>query len=208
MKKLLLLLILCMPLVSAATLHGSVYDLDFEIVENAIVEVNSEPMQSMITKDGSYSFELNPGDYILEAKYYIDQELISSTFEEVSIIEGGDYVLDLILFPEFSEVEDDFDVEFGEEGNNYGWLFFVALILILIVFFFIKKKPKKIEEEDELKDVLNFIKKQSGRTTQKEIRKNLGLSEAKASLIITELEHKKIVKRIKKGRGNVIILNK
>ena len=42
----------------------------------------------------------------------------------------------------------------------------------------------------------------------KDIRKAFGLSEAKASLIITELEHKNLVKRIKKGRGNVIILNK
>jgi len=55
---------------------------------------------------------------------------------------------------------------------------------------------------------LKFIKKEGGRTTQKEIRKNIGLGEAKVSLIITELEHKKKVKRIKKGRGNIIILNK
>jgi len=208
MKKLILLLLLCIPLVSAATLHGSVYDLDFELVENAIIEVNSEPMQSMIAKYGSYSFELNVGDYILNAKYYIDQELIASTSEEVSIIEEGDYVLDLILFPEFSDIEDDFDVEIDEDDNNLVLWVIGVFVLILIVFFFVKKKPKKIEEEDELQDVLKFIKKQGGRVTQKDIRKNLGLGEAKASLIITELEDKKIVRRIKKGRGNVIILNK
>jgi len=55
---------------------------------------------------------------------------------------------------------------------------------------------------------MDIIKKEDGRTTQKEIRKQLPLSEAKVSLIITELEEKGVVKKIKKGRGNVIILNK
>ncbi len=34
----------------------------------------------------------------------------------------------------------------------------------------------------------------------------LDLSEAKISLILTELEHKGKVEKIKKGRGNVILL--
>ena len=41
----------------------------------------------------------------------------------------------------------------------------------------------------------------------KELRKEmLYLSEAKVSLIVTELEHKGLVEKIKKGRGNVLIL--
>ena len=34
----------------------------------------------------------------------------------------------------------------------------------------------------------------------------LDLSEAKISLILTELEHKGQIEKVKKGRGNVIIL--
>ena len=105
MKKLMLLLLLFLvPLVSGATLHGEIYDLDFDIVNNVIVEIDSEPRQSVIASEGSYSFELNPGDYILLAKYYVGQELIASVEEEVEIIEDGDYVLDLILFPVFDGV--------------------------------------------------------------------------------------------------------
>ena len=206
-----LLLLFFVPLVSGATLHGEVYDLDFDIVNNVIVEINSEPRQSVIASDGSYSFELNIGSYVLLAKYYVGQELIASVEEEVEIVDEGDYVIDLILFPVFdSEIDEDIDVEFGESnGFNYWLIFSFVLIGLLALLFFKKKKPKKkFEEQDELEDVLRFIKKNGGRVTQKDIRKDLGLSEAKASLIITELEYKKIVQRIKKGRGNVIILNK
>jgi len=205
----LLILFFCIPLASAATLHGTVYDFDFEVVEDVVVEIDSQPKQSMIATNGEYSFELNSGDYTLLANYYIGDELISSTTEEVSIVEEGDYVLDLILFPYYDdEVVEDFEFEFEGNGNNW-WIWIVAISVILVALGFFLKRPKKVTlEKDEADDVLKFIKKEGGRTTQKDIRKNLGLSEAKASLIVTELEHKKIVKRIKKGRGNVIILNK
>ncbi len=69
---------------------------------------------------------------------------------------------------------------------------------------------KEIEKEipENLDGVLKVIKQSGGRTTQKDIRKKIPLSEAKISLMITELEHKGIVERIKKGRGNIIILKK
>src|SRR3989344_8977636 len=57
-----------------------------------------------------------------------------------------------------------------------------------------------------LKEIVEFIVQEGGRTTQTEIRLKFPSSEAKISLMITELEHKGIVKRIKKGRGNVIVL--
>ena len=44
--------------------------------------------------------------------------------------------------------------------------------------------------------------------TQKEIRKHFAMGEAKISLLITELEALNKIKKIKKGRSNVIILNK
>ena len=60
--------------------------------------------------------------------------------------------------------------------------------------------------------VFDLVRESSGRISYDEvtaeIRKHFPLSEAKISLMITELEHKGIVNRIKKGRGNVIILNK
>ncbi|HII71494.1 TPA: hypothetical protein HA265_01940 [Candidatus Woesearchaeota archaeon] len=83
------------------------------------------------------------------------------------------------------------------------------------------KKVKKVLEELELKEkvekeqhlatetqiILDILKKEGGRSTQKEIRKYIPLSEAKISLMIAELESQGKIKKVKKGRGNIIILN-
>jgi len=67
---------------------------------------------------------------------------------------------------------------------------------------------EEVESPESLDRVIRIIKENNGRVTQKDIRKQIPLSEAKISLMITELEDKGIVKRIKKGRGNIIILKR
>ena len=73
-----------------------------------------------------------------------------------------------------------------------------------------EEKKEEIKEEKEtindLNQIIKIIKDEGGRATQKEIRKKIPLSEAKISLMIAELEHEGKVKKIKKGRGNIIIL--
>lgn len=64
----------------------------------------------------------------------------------------------------------------------------------------------KIEDIGNPEEILNIIKQEGGRTTQKLIRKKIPLSEAKISLMISELEAKGKIEKIKKGRGNLIIL--
>ncbi len=63
-------------------------------------------------------------------------------------------------------------------------------------------------KDNDLEQLTKIIKQEGGRTTQKDIRKQIPLSEAKISLMITELEHKGVIEKIKKGRGNIIILKK
>ncbi len=58
----------------------------------------------------------------------------------------------------------------------------------------------------DLQEVLLIIREHEGRITQKDLRLRLNCSEAKASLMITDLEDRGLVKKVKKGRGNVIIL--
>ena len=75
-----------------------------------------------------------------------------------------------------------------------------------------KKEPEKETssfsyEDDITKQIIHIIKEEGGRTTQKLIRKKIPLSEAKISLAITELVANGKIKKIKKGRGNIIILN-
>lgn len=89
---------------STATIHGAVYGWDtFEPLENAVVEVNSTPSQSMVAKYGMYSFDLVPGDYTITAKYYQNSTLIYSAEETVKIKDEGKYVLDLLLLPVYSD---------------------------------------------------------------------------------------------------------
>ena len=77
----------------------------------------------------------------------------------------------------------------------------------------IANAPKMPKEEiaeimtDDKEKVINIIRRHGNRTTQKDIRKEMPLSEAKVSLIIAELEHEGSIKKIKKGRGNIIIFN-
>jgi uncharacterized membrane protein len=90
---------------NTATVHGEVYGWDtFEPLENAVVDVNSTPAQSMVAKYGSYSFELEPGNYSITARYYQNDTLTYSATETLTIKNGGgSYVLDLLLLPVYSE---------------------------------------------------------------------------------------------------------
>src|SRR3989338_2284327 len=65
-----------------------------------------------------------------------------------------------------------------------------------------EKKEEKKETSSDLNSILNIIDQEGGRTTQKAIRKEIPLSEAKISLMISELEEQGKIQKIKKGRGN------
>ncbi|MFZ3383336.1 MAG: hypothetical protein WA144_05370 [Candidatus Methanoperedens sp.] len=114
---------------------------------------------------------------------------------------------------------------------NYILIFLVALIIILIVsiIFILKRKKKpvisKIDEPvplppekseikedryqmelpDDLKELYDIILKKGGRITQKDLRKEVIYGEAKVSLMIADLENRGLIKKIKKGRSNIII---
>lgn len=71
--------------------------------------------------------------------------------------------------------------------------------------------PKPVSPQDQLlpqdcREVVAIMEKQGGRITQLDLRKQLPYSEAKVSLIVSDLESRGLVKKIKKGRGNVLIL--
>ena len=225
MKKainLIFVLLFLMPGIQAAIVSGTVYDLALEPVQNAIVEVNSVPEQTVVAKEGRYSLDLSTGDYLINAKAEINFEKFSIE-REIKIVDDGNYNLDLILFPDLSDEEDlinqdlNFNEDIFQEEKSYPLeiiLLVAIFVLIMVIVFkykFAKNKVKKEESYDDsdlAKNILEFIKNKEGRVTQREIRKNFPASEAKISLILTELEDNNSIKKIKKGRGNVIILNK
>ncbi len=121
----------------------------------------------------------------------------------------------------------------NSQNKWYNWRYLVAGLIVFIALFRFGKawhkhgrlpkfrkavmaetkktmaqhKKEIAEEPGFLEQALDIIKKNDGRISQKGLRKEmLPLSEAKVSLIVTELEHKGKVEKVKKGRGNVIIL--
>lgn len=102
----------------------------------------------------------------------------------------------------------------------------VAIIIIVVIIYFVFKRKKKSKPRKRVKFKARAVKgkfeeekpvgdeaiaktlailKRERRVTQKDIRKELKISEAKASLIIADLEAQGKVKKIKRGRGNVIL---
>ncbi len=257
---------ICASLASGAVVHGTTYEWStFDVLENTIVEVDSTPPQFLVASFGKYSFDLPEGTYTIRAEYYQGNVLEYYAEENITIIGGGNFVLDLLMFP---PIEDAFlceDINFSEDLYDYEEPDGIAgeedslVFPVAIAFFFIliagyaaflwrgrkmsesnakgahalgdaaryeppepgpapeyeeteSRGPVKSEVSEEsgipsdLKEMLLVIREDGGRITQKELRMRLKYSEAKVSLMITDLEDRGMVKKVKKGRGNVIIL--
>jgi len=232
--------------VHAATVHGTIYDLDLNPVKNTIVEINTMPNQRMVARDGSYTFSVPKGDYRIKATHDQPDGTLLLAAETLNVKNEGDYVLDLFLFPDLEEEDEilqDIDTDIGDEaieGKKSGasWILsgvIIAIFIIVVIIFFkllpfMKRWPGKEAKDSEetkeakakigaekerqeavvakgdLGDVVSILKKHGGRMTQRDLRKELPLSEAKVSLLVAELEHQGRIKKIKKGRGNILIL--
>ena len=223
----LIALMALLPNAYAATVYGKIYDLSLAKAPGAKVAINTTPEQFMISEDGSYSFEVQNGFYTINAEQ--DNGIRAYETRNISINQDGKYVIDLILFPSFQEEEEIADEE-GIAIPEFKDIRFVPLMVILfliiiaIILFavFRSRSPRykknalepKADDDHSIKDdynpemIIGLIKKEGGRLTQKEIRKKIPFSEAKISLMIAELEHKGLIEKIKKGRGNIIILKK
>ncbi len=243
---LLVILVFMAASVHAATVHGTIYDLDLNPVKNTIVEINTMPNQRMVARDGSYSFSVPKGDYRIKATHDQPDGTLLLATETITVKNEGDYVLDLFLFPDLEEEDEilqDIDTSIGDETleekkSGTSWILSAVIIaifiIVVIIFFkllpFMKRWPGKeakdgkeakeakakmtAEKEGQeaaaakgdLDDVVSILKKHDGRMTQRDLRKEIPLSEAKVSLLVAELEHQGKVKKIKKGRGNILIL--
>lgn len=195
-----LFLFLLAEAVLGATIRGIVYDSSLKPAKNVIIEVNSSPTQRFLARDGTYLFSLPAADYKISASYETTGGQAYGE-ELISVIDDGRYVLDIFLVSIGGEL--DFRKEYT---YIYYSIIVILIIVIAILVYFFKIRKKKELESDEIKDIITLLKKNNGRMTQKEIRKYFDLSEAKISLMISDLEEQEKLKRVKKGRGNIIIL--
>ncbi len=69
-----------------------------------------------------------------------------------------------------------------------------------------KIKTDEIQLDRYALEVLNDLKRGGNRLTQKELRSMINIGEAKVSLVVSEMETYGLIKKIKKGRGNILIL--
>ncbi len=212
-----ILLILLAKLSSAAVIEGKVYSWEnFEPLSNVVVEINTTPEQKILSKDGSYSFNVSPGSYKIVAKYYKNGELVMIAEENVTVVREGTYRIDLLLVPVIEIEEPKLgNITFEEidmkEGKSSYSIYYPLLILFAAPVFYLALRARRVKEgekelPEDLKRVVEEIKAAGGRITQKELREKLGVSEAKLSLMLADLERRGIIEKYKKGRGNVIFL--
>ena len=203
------LIILLIPLVSAATLKGSIYGSNLELETDVLIEIDN---QKYLSKEGTYTFELEVGDYTLTAtKGFI------ATSEEIKVT--GTNVFDVFLLDDFTDeddlwkdTEEQFFTEDVIEDSKYAiWRYILGgliLLALLIRLFWVRKKfgslskfrrhhkaenrkttaehQEEIDNEPGYLDrVIEIIKKNDGRIHQKTLRKEmLDISESKVSLIL------------------------
>ena len=213
--------LLVIPLVHAATIEGTAYTFDLSLAKGVVIEIDTAPRQQLVSLDGTYSLTVPAGSYRLSATTKENGIDTAKVIETITVTGEGTYTLDLILFPEFKDNEDLVSAvnTSGTEGIDdaqTGMTSWIVGIVVLIAgssiaWWLVRKKNVKEAEPGqpskiELDDLISAIKKLGGRTTQKELRKEIPYSEAKVSLMLTELEHAGKITKIKRGRANVIIL--
>jgi uncharacterized membrane protein len=261
-----------------ATIHGATYAYDtFEPLNDTVININSNPPQSIVAKDSTYSFELGPGDYIITANYFRNNTLLYSKEATLKIEAEGNYVYDLLLYPvpknpateKLEEVNNTSSISSagktstelsGDTGSfitsylsAFGYLPVVLMLFLLIGGGYgLSRKYKNVgksalgkssisrEKQDfgnvqavsmtepisepvenseietaalkkiplstDLGEVLDIIQSHRGRITQKDLRSKLDYSEVKVSLLLSELEKRGLIKKLKRGRENIVIL--
>jgi len=217
--------------VSATTLKGSIYNTNLNLEKDVLIEIDQ---QKFLAKEGTYQFHIDEGTYELTARKgltEIKEDIVVKGNEVVyDVFLLANFKDEDQLWQETNE--DLFADPVTEETWSLWKYILGGLIAAWALIRFGKarikygslgkfKKQIKAEQNKTIKQhkedlanepsyvekALEIIKKHDGRISQKELRKEmLPLSEAKISLIVTELEHRNVVEKIKKGRGNVILL--
>jgi uncharacterized membrane protein len=232
---LLLFSLVLAPAVSGAIIHGSVYDLELNTLSQAVIEINTVPRQVMVSRNGTYAFTVSPGQYIITARQarlgLLTQENITVQQEGSYVLDlllFPDLDAEDELLNETLDV-DDYDEPVIEQAGIGRIVIGLAILAVFAAvgwYYFNRRKPEGKEAKHEaaeephakpaseekrpakadLAEILAFVRSEGGRTTQKDLRRAIPYSEAKISLMIAELESQGKLKKIKKGRGNIIIL--
>jgi uncharacterized membrane protein len=183
---------------------------EFLPVANAVVKFVGPEYAQIVTNDGQYETTLTPGIYTAYAYHYVNGTLQSYAKESI-IVSGESTTFDFVLFSAaFGDVAEDPVVEQPEPVSTDLVIFALLGVAAAVLLFLLSRKKttaivgKNRDLDEDAHTVLEMIRRNEGRMVQKEIREILKWSETKMSLVVAELEASGHIKRIKKGRENIL----
>ncbi len=230
----LLLALLAVSLCSAVLVEGEIISANtFDLVQDAVVKLSGPTTVQQVAENGTFSFDVPQGDYELSAYQYSGGAV--SLFAKEPLRVGAEKIWFVaVLFPpsEFEEellplMEEPELVEVPEPQDSLLLYIVISLLLVIIAllaFLFLRsgkpkeypkgpfpgaeeiQKPPALELDGEEKRVLQVLGESEGMRTQKELREILNCTDAKMSLLLSSLEARGLVKRIKRGRENIVKL--
>ncbi len=197
-------LLLLLASANAAFLYGDIYASDSHDINQTVIRVEGDFTYQLVTGRQNYSIFLPDGNYTVRAEAF-DQYGNTAYSDSESVRVGGeDQRLDLVLRPAV---------------NARLEVLAFAILVLAGVFLWtrgsrasqkdaaspaVRPIDEKPPLDDDAKKVLSYLDSASGRANQKDIKEALGFSDAKLSLILSELEHGGLVRRFKRGRGNIV----
>ncbi len=201
----------------SSRIYGNIYDInDFNLANNCVIYVNSTPSLQKVVSTGIYDISLKKGCYVLKVNCY-DNGVVSKEGEaNLCVDENENITYDLLVSP---IILDDFE-NLTEQYNmvnvdnhifssphfyfNYLYLLFILVPPFVAYMIYKYRKLNHLVRDDSMKKLLDILKRER-RINQKDLVRIMRLSDAKISLMIAELEKEGIIKKIKKGRSNIVI---
>jgi|GEM_PF-1897008 uncharacterized membrane protein len=224
-------------LLYSTTITGGIVNGDsLEKMNNVLITVENANGGIIVQKlfSAEYSLEISPGSYILRAYHYYNGTVDYYNDYDIQVT-SETMNLDIVLLPyELVQLTPDKtpppltnQTSINQDiipqiTIDYGLAFAAIIIAVVTIsfFYFKRKKPDKkeaVEEtvqepkhelDEDCERAMQIMKENEGRMVQKELREIMNFSETKMSLVVAELEACSMIKRIKKGRENILKLVK
>lgn len=233
---------LLFPTAHAALIAGTAYDgLTLDPLQNVVVTLSTDPIQTKVSKDGTYFFNAPAGTYTLNATYSEEGVPVLEATQSVVIAQEGTFTLDLVLLPDISTPVEDEGTPLtgnvtGAENttqNALPWWIIGGLVVggVVLGAYTLHQRTTMTREkivplgethglgataenmtqgevslDQYATEILDHLRRGGNRLTQKDLREMVNIGEAKVSLVVSELESYQMLKKIKRGRGNILIL--
>lgn len=191
------------------------------VLEEGNYSVELPPGEYTVT---AYYYEESKLKYYFQEKMKVEGEEINydimlfppNEFEQVvEFIGEADTGEEILEIPEPEPAE-----QKEAAGIGLEWILLPIALLVVAAYLLIFRKkgaskapeevkkvelpPKELDAEE--KKLLEILKSSEGMSTQKELRDIFKCTETKMSLLVSSLEARGLVKRIKRGRENIVKL--